>query len=81
MRDKDEPTASAKLCAACAHRAGFTPMTCGKFRDEAGNAKPCQPLRTWAGLCGPAGAAWVKAEATGSSVIAFPKLPQAGRFA
>lgn len=66
------------LCATCAHLTGFTPMLCGKFRDAAGRARLCQPLRTAQGDCGPHGPFWVPAGATGARVIEFPK---AGRFA
>lgn len=67
-----------KLCATCAHVCGFAPMTCGKFRDESGNAKLCQPLRTWVGACGPDASGYQQASATGASIVQFPK---AGRFA
>lgn len=67
-----------RLCATCAHRAGFTPTTCGLMRDDAGNARLTQPLRAETGSCGPEGAFWERAEATGGSVLEFPK---AGRFA
>lgn len=76
------PGGSRKLCAACAHVAGFTPMTCGRFRDATGNAKLTQPLRQATGACGPEGAFWSQAAATGAAVIDFAaRLPKAGRFA
>lgn len=73
-----EQSGSKRLCLTCAHHAGDAPTTCGLLRDEAGNARLTQPLRSKDGTCGPEGAFWRRAEATGASLIEFPK---AGRFA